>query len=123
MTGNSGDGPRIPRVAKGERPVNFSDPAIDTLLGVVVSLLSEVSVLRDRVGTLERLLQQQGVLGPGAIDNYGWPPDELAARADERAAFLDRVLRAARAGHEDLSGGRTARPVEDIIADMAARKF
>lgn len=46
--------PRIPRVARGERPQSFSDPAIDTLLGVVMSLVAELSVTRDRLETLEK---------------------------------------------------------------------
>lgn len=115
--------PRIPRVAKGERPQSFSDPAIDTLLGVVMSLVAELSVTRDRLETLERLLETRGVLAREAIEAYEMTADEKAVRAASRAEYLDRVLRAVRAEFEDLSGGRAARPLDDIIADFAARKF
>lgn len=114
---------RIPRTAKGERPRNFSDPAIDVLLGVVLSLTAEVSVLRDRLKTLEQLLERDKVLDAGEVDAAELSHDELEARARDRAEYLDRVLRAVRAELDEISTGRVARPVEEIIADFAARKF
>jgi hypothetical protein len=122
---SNGDGapPRIPRVAKGQRPRHFGDPAIDTLVGVVVSLVGEVSVLRDRVETLERALEERGVITRAAVEERQWSPEETAERAASRAAYLERVLRAVRAEAEDLSGGRVARPLEDIIADLGASRF
>lgn len=115
--------PRIPRVAKGERPQNFSDPAIDTLLGVVMSLVAELSVTRDRLETLERLLEARGVLARETIEAHEMTAAEKAERAAGRSQYLERVLRAVRAEFEDLSGGRQARTVEEITADLAARKF
>jgi uncharacterized protein YnzC (UPF0291/DUF896 family) len=115
--------PRIPRTAKGERPQNFSDPAIDTLLGVVISLVAELSVTRDRLETVERLLERSGVLSREAVEGYEISPAEKAERAVRRQEYLERVLRAVRAEFEGLESGRVARPVEAIIADLAQRKF
>lgn len=124
MSAGSDDSrPRIPRTAKGERPRNFSDPAIDTLLGIVMSLTAEVSVLRDRLKTLEQLLERGNVLAAGEIDSFEMSREELDARARDRTEYLDRVLRAVRAELDEMSTGRVARPVEEIIADFAARKF
>jgi hypothetical protein len=114
---------RIPRTAKGERPRNFSDPAIDTLVGIVMSLTAELSVLRDRCRTLEQQLEGRGVLRPGEIDAAELSAAELEIRARDRAEFLERVLRAARADLDELSTDRIARPVEEIIRDLADRKF
>ena len=44
------EAPRLRRTAKGKRPRYFSDPATDRLLGILMSLIGEVSVLRDRLG-------------------------------------------------------------------------
>ena len=40
------------RKAKGKRPVYFDDPQIDKLLGIVLALAGEVSVLREHNAAL-----------------------------------------------------------------------
>lgn len=88
------DPARLARVAKGKRPQYFSDPAIDKLLSIVMTLAGELSVTRDRLDTLERMLDSRGVIG--AEDLEAWEPDDAAAQAREtaRRAYLARVLRA-----------------------------
>ena len=49
-------GVKLPRVSKGERPKFFDDPAIDQMMTFFLELMTEVSVLRERVDTVERLL-------------------------------------------------------------------
>ena len=45
------------RKAKGRRPTYFDDPENDKLLAIVMALAGEVSVLRDRLDTVERLAE------------------------------------------------------------------
>ncbi len=45
------------KTAKGKRPVYFEDPQVDKLLAMVIALTGEVSVLRERIDNLERLLE------------------------------------------------------------------
>ena len=40
----------------------FPDPNVDRVLGVVLELAAEVYVLRDRLQTLERVLEQSATL-------------------------------------------------------------
>jgi hypothetical protein len=114
---------RIPRTAKGERPQNFSDPAIEKVLGIAVSLSSEVSVLRDRLDTIERLIERHGLFPRTAIDAYEPSAAEQAERASRRLEYLDRVLQAARREFDESLSGRIARPLDEIIADFAAKKI
>lgn len=114
---------RISRTAKGERPQNFSDPAIDKVLGIALSLASELSVVRERLDTLERLLAKQGVLERAAIEGFEPSPAEKAERARQRAEYLDRVLQVAHRELDELQTGRAARPLEDIVADFASRRI
>jgi hypothetical protein len=114
---------RISRTAKGERPQNFSDPAIDKVLGITLSLASELSVLRERLDTLERLVEKQGVVSRAAIEAFEPTPAEMAARARWRAEYLDRVLQVVHRELDELQTGRTARPLDDVVADFAARRI
>ncbi len=121
--GGRGRRVRISRTAKGERPQNFSDPAIEKVLGITLSLASEVSVLRDRLDTIERLIEAHGLFPRSTIEGYEPSHEEKAERAARRMDYLDRVLQAAHRELDELQTGRVARPLEDIIADFAARKF
>ncbi len=114
---------RISRTAKGERPENFSDPAIDKLVGITLSLASELSVLRERVDTLERLIERHGILKRSDIDGFEPSEAERAERTQARSEFVDRILLVVHRELDELETGRVARPVEEIVADYAARKI
>ncbi len=84
--------PKLPRVAKGRRPVYF-DPATDRLIQMVTTLMGEVSVLRDRLDTVEQLIEKHGVFPQSEIDAFEPSEAALARRAGERSAYLSRMLR------------------------------
>ena len=83
---------RLPRIAKGTRPEFYEDSAIDQLFAIVTALTAEISVLFDRVDTLEQLLTQAEVLRVGAVEAY--LPDAAAAalRGERRDELLRRVF-------------------------------
>jgi hypothetical protein len=84
---------KLPRTAKGKRPQYFSDPATDKLLNMVVSLMGELSVTRDRLDTVERLLEAHGVLPTAEIETFKPSPEAEAERDRRRARLVQRVLR------------------------------
>ncbi len=79
--------------ARGARPYYFEDPDIDRLMTIVLSVLEEVSVTRERLDTIERLLDAKGTISRADIDAY--LPDELSdeQRETQRQQMLARVLR------------------------------
>jgi hypothetical protein len=78
---------------KGRNPHFFKDPNIDRLIGVVMELASEVSVLRDRLDTHERLAGQSGVYDTKAVEEFVPSEEEAADRDARRSDFLDRILK------------------------------
>jgi hypothetical protein len=70
----------------------FPDPNVDRVLGVVLELAAEVYVLRDRVLTLERLLEQRGALSRQDIERYVPSAEERAQQLAERDALIARIL-------------------------------
>lgn len=81
------------RVAKGRRPFFLETPESDKLLAMVTALVGEVSVLKDRLDTHERLAAAGKVATPEEIEAYA--PDEAIVDEREvaRTAMLDRVFR------------------------------
>ena len=93
--------PRIARVAKGKKPQYFSDPAIDKLLWMTVSLMEELSVTRDRLDAVERLLAKKRVLRTKDIELFKPDAKAVADRDTRRAAFVARIMRAVQADLEE----------------------
>lgn len=79
--------------AKGKRPVYLDDAHSDKLLAMVMALVGEVSVLHERLDTLERLTQAKGIVSIEEIEAY--QPDEQVAQEREqwRREYIARVLR------------------------------
>jgi hypothetical protein len=83
---------RLPRVPKGKRAQFHSDPAIDHLFGIVAALTGEISVVAERLATLERVLERRGGLGPDDIERYEMDDAESNRRIVEREALIERTF-------------------------------
>ncbi len=79
--------------AKGRRPDFHDDPAIDRLLSLTMALVAEVSVLRERMDTVERLLEAKGSVS--RVDIAAYVPDAVASeeRGLATRAYITRVMR------------------------------
>jgi hypothetical protein len=82
--------------SRGSQPVVFESETVDALAGMVLALLGEVVVLKDRLDANERLLAAAGLHGPADIDRFA--PDDAARayRTEYRQAIYERVLGVAR---------------------------
>jgi hypothetical protein len=111
---------RLARVAKGKKPQYFSDPAIDKLLWMTLTLMEELSVTRDRLDAVENLLEGRRVLKVADVDGYR--PEGAAAerRRRRRTEYVDRMLRAAQAELEELTGRDMPKTEEDVVAAVEA---
>lgn len=84
---------KLPRVSKGKRSRFFDDPAIDQMMTFFLEMMAEMTALRERIDTIERLLDEKGTVSRADIEDYR--PD--AAGEAERSAwsqgFIKRVMR------------------------------
>jgi hypothetical protein len=71
----------------------FEDPAMDTLLGVVISLGNEVWVMRDRMRIIENLLEAKGTISRADIEAYKPTPEEEEEIRKDNDAFMARLFR------------------------------
>lgn len=100
--------PLHPRAARGPRPEFFDDGSSDTLLAMNIALLTELMVTRERLDTLERLVDAQGLVPRAAIDAY--EPDDAAEAEREqiretmsRHVFYLQLQQAERAGRKPVA--------------------
>lgn len=102
--------------AKGKRPAFLEDPAQDRILSILMAVAGEVSVVKHRLDTVERLLEQKGSITRADIDAY--VPDKEAAY-DRGLMTKEYVARIMRGVQQDMESIQAAdRPVEDISVDL-----
>ena len=101
---------------KGKRPDFLGDPDTERLLSMVMALTGEVSVLRERLDTVERLLDDAGVVRRDAIEGYR--PDAEAGR--ERGLmireFIARVMRGPQQFMEAMA--RDEKPLAEVSREL-----
>ncbi len=81
------------RTIRGGRSYFFSDPAIDKVLNMVVTLASEVWTLRERLAAMEALQVKGGAIKAGAVDAHEFSPDDEARLGVQRKEFIDSLFR------------------------------
>jgi hypothetical protein len=113
--------PKVKRIrtAKGRRPYFFDDPNIDKLLAMIMALTGEVSVIRERLDTHERLAQKKKVPTHQAIEDY--KPDDVteAFRAQWRADYIARILRIVQVELDQITRGETEKDYDKIVEEVS----
>ncbi len=96
--------PSLPRGAKGEPPRYFDDPEVGKLLSMFVALTGEMAVMRDRLDTVERLLDAGQPITREAL--AGFTPDESVRNERDawRQQFLSIVFRVLHEERERVAG-------------------
>lgn len=87
------EGVRLPRVVKGKRSHFYKDPETDHVMTALLELMAEFSALRERMDTVERLLEDKAGISREDIENYVPGPDVEAERSAWSLAFIKRVMR------------------------------
>jgi len=84
-------------IPKG-RPIPFQDgPTNDQLMAMVMALTVEVSVLRERLDTHERVSEDKGGFSTADVEAYNADNDALAKRSVLRNRIMHKVFRTLRA--------------------------
>ena len=82
----------LPRVAKGKKPIYLDERSIDNLMAMIMTLTQEISVLRDRLDTIEKLLVSKKAITLEDIETFEPDDDLVEERRDRRQMLLKRVL-------------------------------
>ena len=83
----------LPRKAKGQRPFFFDNPDVDKLLAMLMGLAGEVSVMRDRLDTIERLAAERELFSAADIEAYQPSTEVMNERARRRQEMLGEITR------------------------------
>lgn len=102
--------------AKGKRPEYFDDPEDERMLSILMAVVGEVSVMRQRLDTVERLLESKGSISREDIESY--VPDKEAAyeRGAMTREYIYRVMRGPHQMVEELEQAEP--PVEEVSRQL-----
>lgn len=104
--------------AKGKRPWFFDDPDVERVMNITLALAQEVAVMRERMDTIERLLERDGAVTREAIEAYVPSKDDAAERGLWMQEYLARIFRILQQDREALDRGEEASS-EDVADELA----
>tara|TARA_R110002020_G_scaffold226974_2_gene437563 strand:- start:98263 stop:98625 length:363 start_codon:yes stop_codon:yes gene_type:complete len=79
--------------AKGKRPYFLENPDVERLTNIVLVLTQELAVTRERMDTIERLLERGEPVSKAAIDSFRASRTEADERGQWTQEYLARVFR------------------------------
>ncbi len=103
--------------AKGKRPYFLDSPDTERLLNILLVVVQELAVTRERMDTIERLLAQKGVMTAADIEAFEPAKAEADARGAWTQEYLARVFRILQQEKEALSADDDT--AEDVAEELA----
>ena len=88
------------RTHKRRLPIEGLSETEEALLQMVITLTSQVSVMRERLDTVEALLESSGTFPRSAIEAFEPDPDDVQRRDALRSAIVAKVMQPIAAGLE-----------------------
>lgn len=104
------------RRAKGKRPEYFDDPAVERLLSITMAVVGEVAVLRQRLDTVERLLEAKGGVTQAEIEAFVPDRDAAYQRGVLTKSYIARVMRGVQQAMEAMAVDE--QPVEQVSREL-----
>lgn len=110
---------QMQRHARGKRPQFYEVPGLDEAMSMIMVLANELSVVRDRLDTVEKVAAAKGIILDQDIEAF--EPDEavLEAREVRRQDFLSRLFYLARKQAHELQSGDDDKRYVGVLDDIA----
>lgn len=106
--------------AKGKRPYFFDDPAVERVLSITMAVATELAVTRERLDTVERLLEDGVAVTKANIDAYRPDDDASKERQQWHADYISRILRIVHQELEAIENESLNEDSEKLADDYAS---
>ena len=106
--------------AKGKRPYFFSDQDVEKVMSITMAVAQELAVARQRIDTLERLLEQKGVLARDEIEGFAPDAEATRERSGWHQEYIARILRIIQQEREAISESEPGgADLDEIVKELA----
>lgn len=109
------------RKAKGKRPQFFESSESERLMSILMAVVEELAVTRERLDSVERILEGSGALDRAAIEGFHPNPEQARERGLMNQEYLARVLRFLQQEREALEEANKAGPektLDEVSAEL-----
>lgn len=104
----------------GKRPY-FLDKEVERVLAITMAAVQELAVARERIDTLERLLEAKGIVARSEIEQFQPTADQAAERGLWMQEYLVRVLRIVQQESEAIAAAQSGDLYsEEVAAEITA---
>lgn len=114
------DRPHAIRHARGKRPEFYETPGLDQAMSMIMVLASELSTLRDRLDSAERVARDNGLDLAAGIEALELDQQALEEREEWRQGFLSRLFHLTTKEAAEAAEAQTAEAYRQTIEEVAA---
>jgi len=111
--------PHVFRHARGKRPEFYDTPGLDQAMSMIMVLASELSVLRDRLDSAERVAKAQGLDLAAGIEALVFDQAALEEREERRQELMRRLFYVQLKDAEEAAQAQTGEAFARTIAEIA----
>lgn len=111
--------PQVQRFARGKRPQFYETPGLDAAMSMIMVLASELSVLRDRLDSAERVAKASGLDLAAGIEALQLDQAALEAREARRQEFMTRLFHVQLKDAEEARQAQTDEAFKATIHEIA----
>jgi polyhydroxyalkanoate synthesis regulator phasin len=101
--------------AKGKRPWFLDNPEVEKVLSITMAIAGELAVARERLDTLERILESKGIMNRDEIESFIPSENDANERQTWHAEYLARIMRIIQQDREALE---TAPDMNEAVEDL-----
>lgn len=107
--------------AKSRKEIPGGSEAEDRLLAMITALTGELSITRERLDTLERLVESAGVVTQAQVESFSANEKQFEQRLSLRQRLIAKVFRPLRAAAErDLASVTRTKAANKPAQDVAS---
>lgn len=110
---------KVIRDAKGKRPQFYDAPGMDQAMSMIMVLANEISVIRDRLDSAERVAKDHGIDLAMGIEQLQLDQAALEEREGRRQDFLQRLFYLMRKEASEAAKGESPEGYKATIEDIA----
>ena len=111
--------PHVIRHARGKRPQFYDTPGLDQAMSMILVLANELSVMRDRLDSAERVAKASGLDLAAGIETLVLDQAALEEREERRQEFLRRLYYVQLKDAEEAAAQETDSAFRATIAEIA----
>lgn len=109
------------RTIKGKRPSFFDARGVDYLMHMVMVLTQELSVTRDRLDTLEHLIEDKNLLKRTDFDRFTPDQSSLEEREENRQELIKNLFSVMDQESAELANNDSKQRFDEFIAETAQK--